>query len=170
MKAIKFSDYIGNGGFIPAAVKKIKVSDGSASIALDTLLKSTYGKAYVYVGDAEDITQENTFSSALALKNTEFPFIQQKLQYIHDARQFVLSNNAIHEKVQQKRPPVGDADFESAYTDGGTVRDISGGSFPASFYNDVQEWESLYQPVLDLFRPLFHFSAPVAWECVEVWE
>lgn len=169
MKAIKFGDYLDNGGFIPTAVKNIKVSDGSASIGLDTLLKSTYGQAYVYLGDDEDITSANTFSAALALKNTEYPFIQQKLQYIHDARQFILNDNAIHEEVQQKRPPVGGTDFATAYTDGGTVRDISGGSFPASLYNDVQDWEAPYQPVLDLFRPLFHFAAPMSPECAEVW-
>lgn len=170
MKAIKFGDYLGNGGFIPTAVRNIKISDGSASIGLDTLLKSVYGQAYIYVGDDEGITQENTFSSALALKNNEYPFVQTRLQNIHDARQFVLNNNAIHEEVQQKRPPVGGTDFANAYTDGGTVRDISGGSFPASLYNDVQDWKALYQPVLDLFRPLFHFAAPMACECVEVWE
>lgn len=170
MKAIKFSDYIGNGGFIPPAVKNIHISDGPASIGLDTLLKSTYGQAYVYIGDDEDITSENTFSTALALKNTEYPFISQKLQYIHDARGFILNDNAIHEEVQQKRPPIGGTDFATAYTDGGTVRDISGGSFPASLYNDVQDWKALYQPVLDLFRPLFHFAAPMACECVAVWE
>lgn len=169
MKAIKFSAYLDNGGFIPTVVKNIKISDGSASIALDTLLKSTYGGAYVYLGDDEDITAANTFSAALALKNTEYPFAQLKLQNIHDARVEILNKNAIHEEVQQKRPPVGGTDFATAYTDGGSVRDISGGSFPASLYNDVQDWKALYQPVLDLFRPLFHFSAPMACEWVEVW-
>lgn len=169
MKAIKFGDYLDNGGFIPAAVENIRISDGSASIALDTLLNSTYGQAYIYLSDDEDITAANTFSTALALKNTEYPFIQQKLQNIIVARSEILNRNTIHEVVQQKRPPVGGTDFANAYTDGGTVRDISGGSFPASLYNDVQDWKALYQPVLDLFRPLFHFTAPMASECVEVW-
>lgn len=171
MKAIKFSDYISNNGAIPAIIQNTEVSVGYTKIELDQLLKSAYGQAYIYLRDDDEITSEqNSFAVRMLTCFTRFEAASYRMNQLTKAQGYVLNANAVHEEVQQKRPPVGGTDFTTAYTDGGTVRDLSGGSTPASLYNDVQDWKALYQPVLDLFRPLFHFAAPMACECVEVWE
>lgn len=171
MKAIKFSDYISNNGAIPASIQNEKISVGYDLVGFDEVLESVYGQAYIYLRDADDITSEqNSFAVRMLNCFTQFTAASYRIHQLTRVQQAVLNNNAIHEEVQQKRPPVGGTDFATAYTDGGTVRDLSGGSFPASLYNDVQDWKALYQPVLDLFRPLFHFAAPMACECAEVWE
>lgn len=171
MKAIKFSDYISNNGAIPASIQNEKISVGYDLVGFDKVLESVYGQAYIYLRDADDITSEqNSFAVRMLNCFTQFTAANYRTHQLTKVQQAVLNNNAIHEEVQQKRPPVGGTDFATAYTDGGTVRDLSGGSFPASLYNDVQDWKVLYQPVLDLFRPLFHFAAPMACECAEVWE
>ena len=171
MKAIKFSDYISNNGAIPAAIQNEKIAVGNSLVGFDQVLESVYGQAYIYLRDDDSITSEqNSFAVRMLTCFTQFPADSYRMHQLTRVQDFVLSNNAIHETVQQKRPPVGGTDFATAYTDGGTVRDISGGSFPASLYNDVKDWDALYQPLLDLFRPLFHFAAPMACECVEVWE
>lgn len=169
MKAIKFSDYIGNGGFIPAALQDVSVPIGEGKLLSD-VLNSVYGQAYIYLKDDDSISDElNAFSLRAQLLMEQWEEAEARMDQLAKAQGYALNNNAVHEEVQQKRPPVGGTDFATAYTDGGTVRDISGGSFPASLYNEVQDWKALYQPVLDLFRPLFHFAAPMACECVEVW-
>lgn len=171
MKAIKFSDYWSAGGFIPAALQDVDVPIGGESKPLSNVLESVYGQAYIYLKDGDNISDEgNAFSLRAQLLMEQWEGVTERMKQLVRAQNNALNNNAVHEKVQQKRPPVGNGDFETAYTDGGTVRDISGGSFPASLYNDVQGWKVLYQPVLDLFRPLFHFAAPMSPECVEVWE
>lgn len=169
MKAIKFSDYRSAGGFIPAALQDVDVPIGEGN-PLSDVLESVYGQAYIYLHDDDTISDEsNAFSLRAQLIMEQWEESKARMDQLAKAQGYALNNNVIHEEVQQKRPPVGGTDFATAYTDGGTVRDISGGSFPGSLYNDVQDWKALYQPVLDLFRPLFHFSAPMAWECVEVW-
>lgn len=171
MKAIKFSDYISNNGAIPASIQNEKIPVGNSIVGFAQVLESVYGQAYIYLRDADDITSEqNSFAVRMLNCFTQFQAGSYRMHQITNVQDLVLNNNAIHETVQQKRPPVGGTDFATAYTDGGTVRDISGGSFPASLYNDVKDWDALYQPLLDLFRPLFHFAAPMACECVEVWE
>lgn len=170
MKAIKFSDYRSNGGFIPAALNDVDVPIGVGK-SLSDVLESVYGQAYIYLKDDDSISDEsNAFSLRAQLLMEQWEEAKSRMDQLAKAQGYALNDNAVHEEVQQKRPPVGGTDFATAYTDGGTVRDISGGSFPASLYNDVQDWKALYQPVLDLFRPLFHFAAPMACECVEVWE
>lgn len=170
MKAIKFSDYRSAGGFIPAALQDVDVPIGEGK-PLSDVLESVYGQAYIYLKDDDSISDEsNAFSLRAQLLMEQWEEAKARMDQLAKAQGYALNNNAVHEEVQQKRPPVGGTDFATAYTDGGTVRDISGGSFPASLYNDVQDWKALYQPVLDLFRPLFHFAAPMACECVEVWE
>lgn len=171
MKAIKFSDYISNNGAIPALIQNAKIPVGYATASLDQVLESVYGQAYVYLRDDDDVTsKQNSFAVRMLTCFTQFEEVKSRISQLAKAREYALNDNAVHEEVQQKRPPVGGTDFATAYTDGGTVRDISGGSFPASLYNDVQDWKALYQPVLGLFRPLFHFAAPMACEGVEVWE
>lgn len=168
MKAIKFLDYIANNGIVPFNPNIIA---GNTPVPLSKLLAAEYGQAYIYIRNDDDITSaRNSFAMRVLALSAQYTEMELRRQQAIKAQSYVLNDNAIHEKVQQKRPPVGDADFESAYTDGGTVRDISGGSFPASLYNDVLDWKASYQAVIDLFRPLFHFSAPMSWECVEVWE
>lgn len=170
MKAIKFSDYRSAGGFIPAALQDVDVPIGEGK-PLSDVLESVYGQAYIYLKDDDSISDEsNAFSLRAQLFMEQWEEAKSRMDQLAKAQGYALNDNAVHEEVQQKRPPVGGTDFATAYTDGGTVRDISGGSFPASLYNDVQDWKALYQPVLDLFRPLFHFAAPMACECVEVWE
>lgn len=170
MKAIKFSDYRSAGGFIPAALQDVDVPIGEGK-PLSDVLESVYGQAYIYLKDDDAISDEsNAFSLRAQLLMEQWEEAKARMDQLAKAQGYALNDNAVHEEVQQKRPPVGATDFATAYTDGGTVRDLSGGSFPASLYNDVQDWKALYQPVLDLFRPLFHFSAPMACECVEVWE
>lgn len=170
MKAIKFSDYRSAGGFIPAALQDVSVPD-DAGKPLSDVLESVYGQAYIYLKDDDSISNEsNAFSLRAQLLMEQWEEAKARMDQLAKAQGYALNDNAVHEEVQQKRPPVGGTDFATAYTDGGTVRDLSGGSFPASLYNDVQDWKALYQPVLDLFRPLFHFAAPMACECVEVWE
>ena len=170
MKAIKFSDYRSAGGFIPAALQDVDVPIGEGK-PLSDVLESVYGQAYIYLKDDDSISDEgNAFSLRAQLLMEQWEEAKARIDQLAKAQGYALNNNAVHEEDQQKRPPVGGTDFATAYTDGGTVRDISGGSFPASLYNDVQDWKALYQPVLDLFRPLFHFSAPMELECVEVWE
>jgi len=169
MKAIKFSDYRSAGGFIPAALQDVDVPIDVGK-PLSDVLESVYGQAYIYLKDDDSISDEsNAFSLRAQLLMEQWEEATARMDQLAKAQGYALNNNAVHEEVQQKRPPVGGTDFATAYTDGGTVRDISGGSFPASLYNDVQDWKALYQPVLDLFRPLFHFAAPMACECVEVW-
>lgn len=170
MKAIKFSDYRSAGGFIPAALQDVDVPIGVGK-PLSDVLESVYGQAYIYLKDDDSISDEsNAFSLRAQLLMEQWEEAKARMDQLAKAQGYALNNNAVHEEVQQKRPPIGGTDFATAYTDGGTVRDLSGGSFPASLYNDVQDWKALYQPVLDLFRPLFHFAAPMACECVEVWE
>ena len=170
MKAIKFSDYRSAGGFIPAALQDVDVPIGEGK-PLSDVLESVYGQAYIYLKDDDSISDEsNAFSLRAQLLMEQWEEAKARMDQLAKAQGYALNNNAVHEEVQQKRPPVGGTDFATAYTDGGTVRDLSGGSFPASLYNDVQDWKALYQPVLDLFRPLFHFAAPMACECAEVWE
>lgn len=170
MKAIKFSDYRSAGGFIPAALQDVDVPIGEGK-PLSDVLESVYGQAYIYLKDDDSISDEsNAFSLRAQLLMEQWEEAKARMDQLAKAQGYALNDNAVHEEVQQKRPPVGGTDFATAYTDGGTVRDLSGGSFPASLYNDVQDWKALYQPVLDLFRPLFHFAAPMACECVEVWE
>lgn len=169
MKAIKFSDYRSAGGFIPAALQDVAVPIGEGK-PLSDVLESVYGQAYIYLKDDDSISDEsNAFSLRAQLLMEQWEEAKARMDQLAKAQGYALNNNAVHEEVQQKRPPVGGTDFATAYTDGGTVRDLSGGSFPASLYNDVKDWKALYQPVLDLFRPLFHFSAPMSPECVEVW-
>ena len=169
MKAIKFSDYRSAGGFIPAALQDVDVPIGVGK-PLSDVLESVYGQAYIYLKDDDSISDEsNAFSLRAQLLMEQWEEAEARMDQLAKAQGYALNNNAVHEEVQQKRPPVGGTDFATAYTDGGTVRDLSGGSFPASLYNDVQDWKAIYQPVLDLFRPLFHFAAPMACECVEVW-
>ena len=170
MKAIKFSDYRSAGGFIPAALQDVDVPIGVGK-PLSDVLESVYGQAYIYLKDDDSSSDEsNAFSLRAQLLMEQWEEAKARMDQLAKAQGYALNNSAVHEEVQQKRPPVGGTDFATAYTDGGTVRDLSGGSFPASLYNDVQDWKALYQPVLDLFRPLFHFAAPMACECVEVWE
>lgn len=169
MKAIKFSDYWDNGGFIPAALQDVNVPIGEGK-PLSNVLESVYGQAYIYLKDDDIISDEsNAFSVRAQLLMEQWEGVTTRMDQLAKAQGYVLNNNVVHEEVQQKRPPVGSTDFAAAYTDGGTVRDISGGSFPTSLYNDVQDWKVIYQPVLDLFRPLFHFAAPMSPECAEVW-
>lgn len=169
MKAIKFSDYRSAGGFIPAALQDVDVPIGVGE-PLSDVLESVYGQAYIYLKDDDSISDEsNAFSLRAQLLMLQWEEAKARMDQLAKAQGYALNDNAVHEEVQQKRPPVGGTDFATAYTDGGTVRDLSGGSFPASLYNDVQDWKALYQPVLDLFRPLFHFAVPMACECVEVW-
>lgn len=170
MKAIKFSDYISNNGAIPASIQNEKIPVGNSIVGFAQVLESVYGQAYVYLRDDDDVTSEqNSFAVRMLTCFTQFEEAKARMDQLAKAQGYALNDNAVHEEVQQKRPPVGSTDFATAYTDGGTVRDISGGSFPASLYNDVKDWDALYQPLLDLFRPLFHFAAPMACECVEVW-
>lgn len=170
MKAIKFSDYRSVGGFIPAALQDVDVPIGEGK-PLSDVLESVYGQAYIYLKDDDSISDEsNAFSLRAQLLMEQWEEAKARMDQLAKAQGYALNDNAVHEEVQQKRPPVGGTDFATAYTDGGTVRDLSGGSFPASLYNEVQDWKALYQPVLDLFRPLFHFAAPMACECVEVWQ
>lgn len=171
MKAIKFTSYLDAGGAIPSAVRTTVVTVGSSTCKMIDVLQATYGEAYIYLHDADDIASAaNSFYKKMTIAFGVWEEPHERTLLLSRIKAFILNNNAIHEEVQQKRPPVGGTDFATAYTDGGTVRDLSGGSFPASLYNDVQDWKVIYQAVLDLFRPLFHFAAPMACECVEVWE
>lgn len=171
MKAIKFTSYLDAGGAIPPAVRTVNVIVGSSTCKMIDVLQATYGEAYIYLHNADDMSSAaNSFCEKMTTAFGVWEESHERTLLLSRIKALILNNNAIHEEVQQKRPPVGSTDFTTAYTDGGTVRDMSGGSFPPSIYNDVQDWKLIYQSVLDLFRPLFHFSAPMSCECVEVWE
>ena len=171
MKAIKFTSYLDAGGAIPPAVLTTDVVVGSSSVKMIYVLQAAYGEAYIYLHDADDMSSAaNSFCEKMTIVFGAWEEPHERMLLLSRVKSFILNNNTIHEEVQQKRPPVGGTNFATAYTDGGTVRNISGGSFPPSIFNDVQDWKLIYQSVLDLFRPLFHFAAPMACECVEVWE
>ena len=170
MKAIKFTSYLDAGGAIPPAVLTTDVIVGSNSHKMIYVLQAAYGEAYIYLHDDDDMSSAaNSFCEKMTIVFGVWEEPHERTLMLSRIKNFILNNHAIHEEVQQKRPPVGGTDFETAYTDGGTVRDISGGSFPASLYNDIQDWKLIDQSTLDLFRPLVHFATPMSPECVEVW-
>lgn len=169
MKAIKFTNYLDAGGAIPPAVSTTPVVVGQNSATMLTVLKSAYRSAYIYLTDGDDISSAtNSFCRAMTDLFSVWEEEHDRTLLLNRIREYVVNNNAVHEEVQQKRPPAGGTDFATAYTEGGTIRDLSGGNTPPSTYSEVLEWKKIYQPVLDLFRPLFHFAAPMPSECVEV--